>query len=109
MAVFVLKAKPTFQIDVKIPSIHGDGKIKFEFKHMGAKALAEFFDGLGKDPKDKRRDADILAELIIGWSGVDEPFSREGLDYLFDNYPGAVMQCYESYLTALRDGEAKNS
>jgi hypothetical protein len=40
--MFVLQPKPVFTSDVIIPTPSGDGKITFEFKHMGRKALKAF-------------------------------------------------------------------
>lgn len=105
--MFVLQPKPTFKMDVVIPTTQGEGKIKFEFKHKGRKELKVFFESLGEG-ETSRDDADALLELIAGWDGVDEKFSPDALAILLDNYPGAAGAIFSAYNKGLFEGKQKN-
>lgn len=106
--MFVLQPKPTFKADIVIPTPGGgEGKIKFEFKHMGRKDLQAFYDGLVNGDV-VRDDVDALADLIAGWEGVDTKFSREALETLLDAYPGAASAVFDGYRKALYEGKQKN-
>ena len=105
--MFVLQPKPTFKMDVVIPTVQGEGKIKFEFKHMGRKALKAFFESLGEGDS-ARPDSEALMDIVSGWEGVDEKFSAEALDTLLDNYPSAARAIFEAYNKGLFEGKQKN-
>lgn len=105
--MFKLNPNPTFKVEVSIPTPNGEGKITFEFKHKGRKALKAYIDSLGEGEA-AREDADALGELIAGWSGVDEKYSPEALDTLLDAYPGASRSIFESYNRSLLEGRSKN-
>lgn len=109
--MFVLQPKPTFKADVTIPSPDGEGKIKFEFKHKGRKALAEFLQSLAakEGENEGRSDADALSEIVADWSGVDTKFSLEALEQLLDAYPTAAKAIFDAYLPAMMEGRVKNS
>lgn len=114
--MFTLQPNPTFKLDVTIPTPTGEGKIKFEFKHKGRKALAEFIKNLvpaetaeGAEPEEGRKDSEVLLEIVAGWEGVDQKFSPEALDTLLDNYPSAAKAIFDAYIPALTEGAAKNS
>lgn len=105
--MFKLQPNPTFKRDVTIKTADGDGKIKFEFKHKGRKALKAFYDSLGEG-ETARPDAEALLELIADWSGADGKFSPEALDQLLDDYPTAAKSIFEEYNLGLFEGKAKN-
>ena len=105
--MFVLQPKPTFKADVVINTPGGEGKIKFEFKHMGRKALKAFFESLGEGDN-ARPDNEALMDIVSGWEGVDEKFSAESLDTLLDNYPSAARAIFEAYNKGLFEGKQKN-
>lgn len=105
--MFALQPKPTFKIDVTIPAATGGGTIKFEFNHKGRKALREFFEAL-TDAEANRDDAEVLCDLVAGWSGVDQPFTKENFETLLDNYPGAAAAIFAAYNTGIVEGKAKN-
>ena len=105
---FTLQPKPTFTGEVTIPTPAGDGKITFEFKHMGRKALKAFFESLGEGDT-ARPDSEALLDLVSGWSGVDEKFSPANLDILLDNYPSTAKAIFEAYNKGLFEGKQKNS
>ena len=103
---FTLQPKPTFTGEVMIPTPNGEGKVTFEFKHMGRKALKA--ESLGEGDT-ARPDSEALLDLVSGWSGVDEKFSPENLDVLLDNYPSAAKVIFEAYNKGLFEGKQKNS
>ena len=105
--MFKLQPNPTFKIDVVIPTQDGDGKIKFEFKHMGRKALKTFFESLGEGDS-ARPDSEALLDLVADWSGADGKFSPEALATLLDNYPGAAGAIFTAYNKGLFEGKQKN-
>jgi hypothetical protein len=105
--MFKLQPNPTFKAEVAIPTVEGEGKITFEFKHKGRKALKEYIDSLGEG-ENAREDADALGELIAGWSGVDETYSPDALATLLDAYPVASRAIFEAYNRALLEGRSKN-
>lgn len=108
--MFVLQPKATFTAAIEIPVPGGaPGKITFEFKRLGKKALRELFKSLSGD--NEREDADVLAEIVQGWSGVDVPFDKDALDVLCDAYPGAVTAIIVGYNKEMLEGNgtrAKN-
>jgi hypothetical protein len=69
---FKLQPNPTFKASVTIPTPDGDGKIVFEFKHKGRKALKEFFASLGEGDA-ARTIAMRCQDLIAGWSKTSTP------------------------------------
>ena len=48
----------------------------------------------------------LVAEIIVGWDGVQEPFSKEALETLLDNYPAAAKVIYDVYFPAVAEGKA---
>lgn len=106
--MFALQPKPTFEADVFIPVPGGEkAKVTVIFKHKGKKALAAYFDSL-TSADSERSDADALDELIDGWKGVDEKYSKEKLELMLDNYPGSAAALFEAYRVALVEGRRKN-
>lgn len=106
--MFVLQPNPTFKETIAIPVPGGEpGKITFEFKRLGKKALRTLFKSL-TEGEDEREDADVLSEIIVGWAGVDEKFSKAALETLCDAYPGAATAVILGYNKAMLEGKAKN-
>lgn len=105
--MFKLQPKPTFKCQVSIPSPDGEGKLTVVFKHKGKKDLQEFFKSL-TEGDNLREDADALMDLMDSWEGVDAEFSRDNLETLLDNYPGAAAAFMTAYSKALNEGRTKN-
>ena len=106
--MFALQPKATFKAEISIPVPGGAaGKINFEFKRLGKKAIRALFDSLQKEGVD-REDADVLSEIVAGWSGVDTEFSQEALATLADAYPGAVTAIIVGYNKEMIEGRTKN-
>ncbi len=105
---FTLQPKPTFTGEVMIPTPNGEGKVTFEFKHMGRKALKAFFESLGEGDT-ARPDSEALLDLVSGWSGADEKFSPEHLDVLLANYPSSAKVIFDAYPQGFFDCKHENS
>lgn len=107
--MFVLQPTPTFKAAISIPVPGGvEGKIEFVFKRLGKKALRTLFKSISDNDGVEREDSDVLAEIVQGWSGVDEEFSQEALETLCDAYPGAVTAIIVGYNKQMMEGKAKN-
>ncbi len=102
---FKLQSNPTFKAKVGI-SIAGDSKpaeIEVEFKYLSKTAIKTYFDSL-----QGKTDADALDDIIVGWNGVDQPYSTEALATLIDNYPAAASDLFEAFRRELIEAKRKN-
>lgn len=99
-----LKPQPTFTAKVKIPDPAGEPmEFTATFKH---KTKTEFEDF--KTRTAGKSDLETVAEVLIGWDGVDAPFSGEALQTLLDSYPGASFAISKAYGIALFEGRQGN-
>ena len=99
---FRLQPNPTFKAKVKIP-VPGQARsseVEFEFRHFSQSD----FDGMMQEKS--VRDT-LTDDVIVGWSGVDTPFSTEALKQLFDNYPGAGAVVFQTFVDELFTDKAK--
>jgi hypothetical protein len=103
--MFKLQPNPTFKSKVGI-SIAGalrPADIEVEFKYLSKEKVREYFDRL-----QGKTDAEALAEIIVGWSGVDEAYSDVALEMLVDNYPAAAADLFETFRKELLEAKRKN-
>ncbi|WP_318387713.1 phage tail assembly chaperone [Enterobacter sp.] len=101
-AKFNLQPKPTFKADVTIPRAGDeDGVLTFTFRHKPIKELAALETLEGKTA------LDFLTEITEGWALPDE-FSRDNLEVLLDNYPGAMKAIVATYYRELTGNREKN-
>lgn len=100
-----LQPNPTFRAAaaISIPGEAAPVAIEVEYRHLGREALIAYFDGLPGRP-----DLDALADIVVGWSGVDAPFSRETLAALLDAYPTAALALFEAFRRECLEAKAKN-
>lgn len=100
--IFKLQPDPNFKADVIIPR-PGDsgGVLTFTFKHRPVKALAEF------EKMTDKTASDFLVTIVSDWS-LAEPCTRENLDTLIDNYPGAMQAIMAVYYQELTGNREKN-
>ena len=96
-----LQPDPTFRAKVGIPVPGGESvEIEIECKHLAKDVL---------DPKLKElTDDQFAAEVVCGWSGVDEPFSAENLAYLLNHHAGASREIVLAYLRELTGARQGN-
>ncbi|UXY13865.1 phage tail assembly chaperone [Chitiniphilus purpureus] len=102
--MFKLDPNPTFWVPVAL-SIPGSTPVSIDvqFRHLDRDGLGRFFEGL-KD----RSDAESLAEIIVGWAKVDQPYSAEALDRLLRNYHTAAGELFAAYRKAMLESRTKN-
>lgn len=99
---FSLTPSPTFKAKVGIP-VPGAGVSDVEFTFKGRtreefKVFLENKDGLK---------IDAVMEMVSGWE-LDEPFDKEHVEQLLDNYLGAFDAIQTTYLRELTEARVKN-
>lgn len=105
MANFKIQPAPTFKATVGI-SVAGQAKpaeIEVEFKYLTKNAVRDYFGHL-----QGKTDAEALAEIVVGWSGVDVPYDAEMLAGLVNNYPAAAADLFETFRRELLEAKRKN-
>lgn len=103
--MFKLQPNPTFKASVAL-SVPGEPKqasIEVEFRHLSKSAMRAYFTTLAD-----REDADALADIIVGWGGVDAAFDRDALAALIDNYPAAAGELFEAFRRETLESRRKN-
>lgn len=110
-----LVPNPTFKSKVSF-ELPGEGAgsadLMIEFKHMGRKALNEWVEKFQtKEGEDAPQlsDEDAVADIVVGWEGVDAEFNKKNLATLVDMYPAFSRATINVYIPALLDGSRKNS
>lgn len=99
-----LAPEPTFIATVRIHVPGGDDvPVNFVFRHKGKAALRDFM-----ERAKTLDDLDSVGEIVAGWEGVVDPFSREALGSLLDAYPAAALAIIEGYLAEIGKAAAKN-
>lgn len=104
--MFKLQPNPTFKAKVAI-SVAGQvapAQIEVEFKYLSRPQVRDYFESLGGG----KTDAEALSEIIVGWSGPDQAFSREALEMLLDNYPASGSDLFETFRRELLESKRKN-
>lgn len=100
---FVLTASPTFKAKVGIPIPGGSPEIvEFTFKHRTKEAYLEW----AKDMAEKE-DADLILEVASGWE-LEDPFDRESLEKLTQNYIGSGRAVLETYINQQTNAKLGN-
>lgn len=107
MSVLKLKADPTFKAKVKIPAPGGVSlDILCEFKHRTRDELDAFF----KPEESAKRSGDVddITAMVVGWELLDEPFSRDAVALLVQNYHAAPRVIAETYIRELTQARLGN-
>lgn len=89
---------------VSVPGTPKPIRIEAEFKYMGRKDLQAYFENVGE-----KKDSEALAEIMLGWKGVDGDFSEGNLEKLLDSYPSAGGAFFEAFRNEVFEAKAKNS
>ena len=101
--MFKIDPDPVFTAPIDIPLPGGERKsFTGSFKHKGRAEAQAFLESAQGD------DVEMVAEILLGWDGVDAEFSRETLARLLDNYVGAGAAILEAWALGLAGGRAKN-
>jgi hypothetical protein len=96
MAKLKLTADPKFSAKVEIPVPGGSPVlVSFTFIHRTKKALEEFM-----ATRTGKTDVECVLEMCSGWE-MDEVFDAENVDLLIENYGGAALAIYRTYLDEL--------
>lgn len=101
---FKVNPEPTFCTTVDIPVAGGDPlPLEIEFSHRTVdqlKALFESFSG--------RSDLDCLMDFVVGWHNYPDPFSRDALASLLQNYGRASLAIRNAYIYELTGARLGN-
>ncbi|BBQ83451.1 hypothetical protein WP3W18E02_19800 [Klebsiella sp. WP3-W18-ESBL-02] len=99
---FTLQPAPTFKADVKIPRAGAeDGELTFTFKHMPLDQLSQL------EKLDGKTALDFITDITAAWA-LPEKFTRENLEVLMNNYPGALKSITATYYRELLGNREKN-
>jgi hypothetical protein len=100
-----LQPNPTFScaVPLSVPGQDDRAVITVTFKHMARSAMQKFFSGM-----EGKTDVDALSQIIAGWSGVDEPYTKKSLGVLLDNYPASAGELFDAFRRELLEARAKN-
>ena len=86
-----------------MPGVDKPASVDIEFKHLPRQDIRAYFDAL-----ENQTDGEALQQIIVGWKGVDAPFSAENLQSLLDNYPAAAGELFDSFRRELLESRRKN-
>lgn len=108
---FRINPAPTFRakVPLSVPGADARGVVEIEFRHKGRAAYAAWWDSIGQ-----RGDAEVLDEIIAGWSDViddkGEPvaYSLDALRLLVDRFPASGLEILAHYKRALWEAKEKN-
>lgn len=103
MAKLSLTPNPTFRAKVGIP-VAGSNPVavEFEFKHRTKSDLDKFMQS-----RTGVADLDSIMDMVAGWD-LAEPFDRDGMAALLENYAGAAIALYVGYVDELLQAKRKN-
>ena len=76
-------------------------------KHKGKTELQEFFASIS-NPEKPRPDLETVLDILDGWEGVDQKFSKENVEILLENYVGAHIAILNAYSTGYFEAKEKN-
>ncbi len=138
MAKIKLGSRPkNFKKTISVPMLDGtSGTIECVFKYRTRKEFGEFVDGLTEAARAQGKEADASAEqtgdaepqpfslkdhlekmvganaqyileILEGWN-LDVELSRESLEQLSDELPGATAAIVETYRAAITEGRLGN-
>jgi len=107
--MFKIKANPTFEATVKIPTPEGEQSLTLVFKHKTRQQVKEFFAAVAAEEQgDGAQEGARMCELIEGWKDVDAPFSQAAISDLVQNYHAAPSAIFEAYIGALTQAKQGN-
>lgn len=103
--MFKLQPNPTFfaKVDLSVPGESKPQSVEIEFRHMTCKELNSRAERIAK-----QTNFEALSEIIVGWKGIDAPFSGESLEALIDNYPMAAGELFSAFNRELFEARRKN-
>ena len=102
--MFKIDPNPTFSapVSVHVPG-QGSGSFIAEFVYLDKEARKDYVEGLpGKS------NLEALAEIVVGWSEMDAPFSHANLERLLNKYDTAAEGFFNAFFKELTGAAAKN-
>lgn len=102
--MFKIKADPLIPATLTLVGQGRTQTLKLVFKHKTLKERQALQEQLMKGDVDVN---DVLLQIVDSWE-VDAPLSRESLDELQDNQPGANMAIVSAYGEAHEVAREKN-
>jgi len=98
-----LDPKPTFWSKQRVRVPGGEVcDFEVEFVHMTRDGIRAFLESAGS-----RDELAVIAEIVVGWRGLDADFSAENLKRLLSNYPGLsalLLTEYAGEMMRAREG-----
>jgi hypothetical protein len=92
-----------------VPGADARGVVEIEFRHKGRAAYAAWWDSIAD-----RGDAEVLDEIIAGWSDVIDdrgepvPYDIDALRLLCDRFPASAIELLAAYKHGLWEAREKN-
>lgn len=105
-AKFSLTKAPTFPATVSIP-IPGCDPIDVKFTFKG-RTRAEYKELMEASKDVTRTDTDMVMDVASGWE-LEDPFTKESIDALCENYIAAPRAIWEKYLSEMVGARLGNS
>ena len=102
--MFKLNPNPTFKapVSIYVPG-EGMGRLTVEFKYLDVEARKAYGESLpGKT------NLEALAEIVVGWSDIDSPYSVENLEKMLNTYDTAVDGFFKGFWDEITGAAAKN-
>ncbi|WP_460033847.1 phage tail assembly chaperone [Megalodesulfovibrio paquesii] len=93
----------TAKVGITVPGQDAPAQITVTYKYMTRSQAQAWGQGLGE-----KTDNEALADVVLGWEGVDAPYSRETLDQLLDAYPAAGLELLTAFRQNLLESRRKN-
>lgn len=93
-----LQPNPTFKakVGIPVPGQKADAQVEFEFRYMTREDWEQLIQS-----REKMTDDEAAAEVVVGWSGVDEAFSPDAMAKMLKFFPTAGTAIAEVYLREL--------
>lgn len=79
--------------------------VEFKFKGRTKAAFKEFMEMLADG--NEHDDADVIMDVACGWE-LEDPFERENVDKLAQNYIGSARAIIDTYIQEITAARAKN-
>lgn len=99
-----LNPNPTFIASLKVRQPGGAvEEIELEMRHRDSDALNELMAKAKSRPE-----REVVADIVVGWRGMEVEFSQSNLDTLLKNYPGLASLILGDYVVELMNARAGN-
>lgn len=101
-----LNLDPQFTADfqVTVPGVKTPETITLTCKYRTSEQLDEFTVGSKKETTN----VDFVKQTVIGWGGIDEPFTAENLEKFLKAYPASSGEIVAQYYDLSLGSRVKN-